>query len=146
MRSRLACSGLIPVSDKHPIGIDTDSTSLAARRAAALMPNPPDGALLSTDYRSRKVVVIPVMKSDLEDIRAAGLSESIPFNGGMFMLSGSAWVAIEKFISTPQEQELPAVFWVMSAAALFGLLLLATAIPLRHARLRKIDRILSGER
>lgn len=86
------------------------------------------------------------MKSDLEDIRAAGLSESIPFNGGMFMLSGSAWVAVEKFISTPKEDVLPPVFWVMAAAALFGVLLLLTAIPLRRARLKKIDRILSGER
>ena len=124
-------------SDKHA------SPEEAQRQANALQPRVATGASIKHRYRNRTQEVFAVTRSDLEDIRAEGLSSALPFTVGMFMLSGSVWVAVDKYLSRPEGADLPSAFWVMLLAASFGATLICISIPFKIARKNKIDKILS---
>ena len=69
---------------------------LEKQRARALDVFKPAGAVVTPQYLERRQEIVGVNKSDLEDILefdglAAGLSAM-----GMFLLSGAAWLLIDK--------------------------------------------------
>ena len=62
---------------------------------------------------------------------------------GMFLLSGSLWVAIEKFLSNPDGVPFPITMWFMMLSAFFGAVLLVVGVILGRSRRSLIKRLMS---
>jgi hypothetical protein len=103
----------------------------------------PTGATVETTYLSRRQEVVGVNKNDLEDLVDFDASE-ISFGGvGMFFVSGSAWLFVEKYLENKDLFLLSPLFWVCLMAVAVGGFLLYQAFRMHRKKRSRIQRIFS---
>ena len=104
------------------------------------------GATVSTTYLERKQEFVAVNKTDLEDIIEFD-NASLGFSGfGMFLVSGSGWLAVEKLLEQKDSVVMAPLLWVCIIAIFVGLFLLYWGYRMHGRKRNKITRIFSETR
>ena len=103
---------------------------------------PVSGATFETSYLKRKQEVVPVTRSDLDDLIEFDSSE-LAFGGfGMFLLSGAVWLAAEKLLEQKQFGMNP-LLWLCLLCVVVGIFLVIQAWRMHYRKIKRITRIYS---
>ena len=101
------------------------------------------GATLETKYLKRTQKVVAVSKGDLDSIMHFDLQSSISTGLGMFLTSGSIWLAEEKIFEQVEkpEFELTTAIIVCALCFAFGLYCLGNGLWDRYKKRKRITDI-----
>lgn len=98
------------------------------------------GATLETEYLKRTQKVVAVNKSDLDTIMHFDLQSSISTSLGMFLASGSIWLAVEKVFEQVEKPEfkLTTTIVVCALCFAFGLYCLGNGLWAHYKKRKRI--------
>lgn len=102
------------------------------------------GSQIKTNYGSVEQEAIPVTIEQLEDIRDSSFEEFWQFAAAEFVVAGSLWLAVEKFLDRKDEDPLSPVFWVCLLAVFLGSIVGWAGFRQLKRRKSKIDRIIAS--
>lgn len=120
--------------------IDGGEEERKRKQGRALDVYSPTGALLVPKYLVRQQEVIGVNRDDLDDILSFDRMATFFGGFGLFLLSGSVWLLVDKITSQP-DFTMTMTIGICAVAALSGLVFLAAGIYLQHQKRGRINRI-----
>jgi hypothetical protein len=119
---------------------ENETEKLSAERARALDVYKPTGALLTSEYLERKQELVAVNRNDLEDI--LGFDGMSAFFGGlgMFLLSGSSWMLVDK-ITAQDTFKLTTAIGICAVCLVAGVAFMGAGLKLHSMKRGRIKRI-----
>lgn len=100
------------------------------------------GAKIAQTYLTRRQRVVAVNESDLRELLTIDTLQQSLTVIGIFMLSGSLWLGIEKILEQ-EVFEFTALIALCSAASIFGAILVVVGVVLFKMRRQRVRKIFS---
>ena len=120
--------------------VDNADDMLDKEQDRALDVYRPVGALIHSEYLERRQEIVPVNRNDLEDLLGFDAMEAFFGGGGIFLLSGAGWLALEKVMEQTDFVLTPLIAFC-GACVVFGLIFLGVAVFMRIKKRHWITRI-----
>jgi RsiW-degrading membrane proteinase PrsW (M82 family) len=124
---------------------DHEAESREKQQSRSIDVYKPSGAVLESQYFPRKQKVIAITETELDDIAMLNRVENSLQHLGLFLLSGSTWLGIEKFFTTskPFENNL---FFVCICTFILGGIVYLFGYTVGNNRKSKFQRLIENQK